>query len=329
MRPPFVISRGRELIKPELVISGEVVDVPVITTERGLVNENMTANQVDRDRWCQNFIVHADFWLGIICVVTSGVYGLHAFDLITLSMIGLYSIFTVSNVAALWLLVLGLLTGLLYKTNQGTGVPNLDGVTATPVDPLAQHKQAVNTGGGRIRRILMLAVIEGILLIIGMFVDGYWQILLGCLGLMILTLGVINEVNEIEVNNVVNAELQRLAAGRPEAYREVAEHNDRVAAETKALPRHLQNNKRRRARYGARKRMQMAVLTFTDFFLFGSCVLCSFVMDQNSPIIQTCVTFIFFATGAWMIFLGKVTGHGDPGSHEHPFYEMTGQELAK
>lgn len=271
-----------------------------------------------QDTFVQDFITHADFWIGIACFLCS--FFLY-FNHPTIRGV----IFFSALLAGIWLTVLGILTGMLYNTNQSVGLNKIFGSVQKKPAPAPLPGHSIEAATVRIPGVWLgfWFSVEVILLILGMYFEGWVQYVLGFIGFIILARALIYNLNEKEIRAAVAGKIATLAMNEANQVEISA-----LASSTSYAPPHKAREAEAAAAQEARKHHQLLVLTLTDFTLAGLALFSCVVMNQNYPWVIPVTFSSFLCTGFWLIILGKVTGHGDPGHHEHPDEKAYRQSLS-
>lgn len=261
--------------------------------------------QRQNDTTVQDFITHADFWIGVACL--SCVF-LSYFDGPLIRSF----IFVIGLASMSWLVVLGLLTGMLYKTNQGAGIKSfLAPDQSAPALPSDQGPQGEVTRAAGFVGIVFLVwfLVEAVLIVAGIYYTGWVQYVLGAIALAWAAAALVRGLSSIAVNNAMKARVRAMAA------EEVKNGNA-----AKLIQEDPVTAKRAQAKADATAHMhrQLLILTIADFSLAAAQGFVCVMMNEPYVWIGPVTVASFLCAGLWMMLLGKVTGHGNPGHHVHP-----------
>lgn len=301
------------------------------------------------DTLVQDVVTHADMWIGVACFAGALIYicdtapqqaGIFYLFLLAIAAVKIdnavvimatailaalsawalhagidffaLGIFIVALMAGLWLSVLGLLTGMLYRTNRGKDFNPIIDATVTPFRG-AEKSPPIKPGWSA--SLIWLSVtfsIEATLLFLGMYFDGWVQYAFGFVGFVILVHALMRAINDKVAEGAIIDKVMAMASVLPARTPSEAD----PAADVEPMLPHKVDEARTAKKRERAKHRQMFVLTVTDFTLAGLCLLGLVIMGEDA-IWAHAVTFIgFVATGIWMIVLGKATGHGDPGHQD-------------
>lgn len=301
---------------------GELVSVPVDLPIRVSHDERTLSEKVN-DRRIQDMIVHGDKWLGIGFFIGSWAY--LGCRIVPDQQLGMVTdvVFVLALAAASWLTVLGVGTGILYGTNRGKGFNQIFPDDKVERSTLKAKRAASRQPQGSFTRIIGLSALfafEATLLVLGIYLQGWWQIFLGLIGLIILGIAFIYNINAVSITNAITAELTRMAANQE------VELPDPVADPYQDMPKHKVNEAKRAQRRESRKHLQLLILTVCDFGLAGSTFFACLVMSRAEPWAIAATFTAFVGTSFWLMFLGQVTGYGGPGEHDHPLDVLDDEE---
>lgn len=260
------------------------------------------------DRTAQDVMVHADMWIGFACVLGAFSYaaGYLFLDLIPDLMVNVVLTFQMAGVC--WLVILGFMTGMLFDTNRGIGLPQILPATQDSSSLLEnQQTYEIDQGWSRVAFLSILFVAEAVLLVLGVYLEGWPQYVMGGIGLLILMFVFISNLNKTDLRRAVAHETERLAQLRA------------VELKRKGGGKTESDTSVRNRRYLEGKKRRLFILTACDFTLAAlggaGCVM----IDQTDPYGVAAVFLAFLSLGSWLIILGLATGHGKPGHHHHPF----------
>lgn len=288
------------------------------------------------DRWLQDLVTHADMWIGVACFVGALVYavpdrvdqGVTFFAcLIAIAALNWRSLAVIASLtgiatstgtllalgyttfpamafaacmaAGTWLVVLGFLTGIIDKTNRSKGFDPITGGASEP-EPVPE----TTTAAGVSMDLLILGgtfLIEVVLVFLGMYFEGWLQILFGFIGLVFLVNALMRALNDKALRRSIMDKAIAAAMAMPRTQLSIIARSQ-VAKES--------------ADDGASKRRRMMILTVMDFSLATICFVGCLAIHADHDLAPYVVFVALVSGGLWMIFLGKATGHGDPGHLE-------------
>lgn len=263
-----------------------------------------------RDVSFQDFVTHADYWIGIVCVLCAALmFSDNGFILAVIFFAGL--------AGSGWLFFLGLLTGILYNTANGDGLRSFLNDAGMPAQAaglmpseVGQNLPSVTRGVGVAGWVLLgWFLVEAVLIILGIYFTGWIQYLLGLIAFVWAAAGLIRGLGVTAASNAMQARM------RAKAEDQIA--HGLAGAKIQNDP-HKARKMKVAAEATAKKHRQLLMLTVTDISLSAFLAIACVILDSPVPWSGPVVVSAYLCSGFWLIILGRVTGHGRPGHHTHP-----------